>query len=119
MHCIQEMTNLQLVVEPDGTRSVMAPVISPKLATAATFSVPACESCLLGRAKKRSPGIAKVKHVLDKEGILARDKYEVGDFSPLINLLYAHLEDFQLDMGASVVIIVFMEVPFIMMPRLV
>ena len=46
----------------------------------ATFSVPACESWLLGRVKKRSPGVSKVKYVPDKEGILALDKYEVGDF---------------------------------------
>ena len=56
----------QKVVEPDGTRSVMDPFISPKLDTAETCAVPACESCILGRAKKRSPGVVKVKHVLDK-----------------------------------------------------
>ena len=109
----------QQVVDLYGTRSVMAPAILPKLATAATSAAPACESCLLGRAKKRSPGVAKVKHVPEKEGILAHDKYEVGDFSPLINSLYAHLEDIQLKMDASVAKIVFVTIPFIMMPRLV
>ena len=34
----------------------------------------------MGRYKKRSPSVAKAKHVPDKEGILARNKYEVGDF---------------------------------------
>ena len=59
----------------------MTPVIFPKLATVATCAVPACESCLLGRSNKRSPGVDKVKHVTDKEVILAREKYEVGYFA--------------------------------------
>ena len=71
MHRIQEMMKLSQGVEPDGTIYVMTPVIFPKLATAATCAVPACESCLFGRAKKRSPGVSKVKHVTDKEVILA------------------------------------------------
>ena len=74
------MMNPQQVVEPDGTIYVINPVISPKLSTAATCAVPACESCLLGRAKKRSPGVSKAKHIPYKEGIIAREKYEVGDF---------------------------------------
>ena len=67
-------------MDPDGTRSIMAPVILPKLATAATCAVPAFESCVFGRSNKLSPVISKVKHVPDKECILARDKYEVGNF---------------------------------------
>ena len=39
MHRIQEMMKPKQVVEPDGTRSVIAPVISPKLANAATCAV--------------------------------------------------------------------------------
>ena len=54
-----------------GPLSAMTPVIYLKLATAATCEVPECEYYLLGRAKNRSPGVAKVKHVLDKEVILA------------------------------------------------
>ena len=80
MHRIQEMMNPQQFVEPDGTRSIMTPVISPNLATATTCEVPECESCLLNRSKNLPPGVAKIKHVPDKEGILACDKYEVGDF---------------------------------------
>ena len=52
----------------------MAPIIQPKFATAEKCTVPVCESCLLGRVKKRSPSVAK------KKGILSRDKYKVGDF---------------------------------------
>ena len=58
----------------------MDPVILTKLAIFATCAVPACESCLFGRSKKRSPVVSKSKHVPDKEEIIARDKYEVGDF---------------------------------------
>ena len=80
MYCIQEMMKPQQVVETDGTRSIMDPVISPKLDTSAICVVPACESCLLGRAKKSSPGVSKVKNVPEKEGIIACNKYEVGYF---------------------------------------
>ncbi len=39
-----------------------------------------CQSCLLARARKRSPN---AKHSLafpESEGALSRDRYEVGDF---------------------------------------
>ena len=66
--------------DPNGSKSVMAPIIQPKLATAAYCAVPVCKSCLLGRAKKRSPGVVKKKAMPEKMGILIRDKYEVGNF---------------------------------------
>ena len=74
------MMKPQQIEEPDGFRSFMAPFISPKLPTEAICAIPACESCLLGRAKKRSAGANKRQPVLDKEGLLSRKKYEVGDF---------------------------------------
>ena len=80
MSQIQQMMKPQQIEEPNGSRSVMAPVISPKLPTAATCAIPACEYCLLGRAKKRSAGVNKRQPVLDKEGLISRDKYEFGDF---------------------------------------
>ena len=58
----------------------MAPTIHPNFATAAKCAVTVCESCLLGRAKKRSPDVAKKKAVPEKKRILVCDKYEVGDF---------------------------------------
>ena len=36
----------------------------------------------MGRDKKRSPCLAKVKYVTEKEGIIDCDKYEVGYFVP-------------------------------------
>ena len=74
------MMKPQQVEEPYETRHFMAPIIFPKVATAAKCEVPVCESCLLGRSKKRSPGSSKVKAVPEKEVILACYKYEVGDF---------------------------------------
>ena len=74
------MIKPQQIEEPNGYKSVMAPVISPKLPTAATCAITTCESCLLGRSKKRSAGANKRQPLLDKEGLLSRDKYEVGDF---------------------------------------
>ena len=59
MHCVWELMTPQQVEDPDGTKHVMAPIIQPKFATAEKCTVPFCESCLLGRSKKRSPGIAK------------------------------------------------------------
>ena len=75
------MINPQQVEEPDGTRHLMYPIIVPKLKTAAKCAVPVCESFLLGRSKKRSPGVSKVKALPEKEVILACDKYELGAFS--------------------------------------
>ena len=80
MHRIQELMSPQRVKETDGTNNVMGLIIQPNFTTAAKCAVPFCESCLLGRAKKRSPGVAKKKTVPEKKGILACDKYEVGDF---------------------------------------
>ena len=80
MHCIQELMAPQQVEEPDGTKHVMGPIIQPKFATSEKCAVPVCEPCLLVRAKKISTGVEKKKAVPYKKGILAGDKYEVGDF---------------------------------------
>ena len=47
MHCIQGMMQPQQMQEPNGSKSVMAPIIQPTLATAENFAVPVCESCLI------------------------------------------------------------------------
>ena len=80
MHRIQELMTPQQVEEPDGTNHVMGQIIHPKFVIAAKWAVPVFEPCLLGGAKKISPGVAKKKDVPEKKGILARDKYEIGDF---------------------------------------
>ena len=88
MHRIQELMTPQQVKETDGTKHVMVPIIQPKFATAEKCAVPVCESCLWGGAKKRSPGVAKKNDVPEKNGILARDKYEVGDFMSTDQFLF-------------------------------
>ena len=77
----------QQVEEPDGTRHVIAPIIVPKLSTAAKCALPVCESCLLVISKKQSPGVSTFKAVTDKEGIPACDKYELGDFVSTYQLI--------------------------------
>ena len=119
MHSIKETMNPKQVKEPDSTRHVMAQNIVRKLATDAKWAVSVCESCLFDRYNKRSPGVSRVKAVPEKEWILARDKYEAGDFFPQINSLCARLEDFHIDMFLNVAKIDFTAVPYIMMPRLV
>ena len=113
------MINPQQVEEPYGNRHVIAPNISPKFATAAKCAMPVCGYLLLGRYKNRSHGLSKVKAVPEKERILARDKYEVGDFFPQIKSLCARLEAFHLDMVANVAKIYFTAVPSIMILRMV
>ena len=85
MNSIQEMVNTQQVEEPYGTKHVMDKIIFPNLATDAECAVPFCESWLLSRPKKQSPGVSNVKAIPDKEGILSCDRYEVGDFFPQTN----------------------------------
>ena len=80
MYRIQELMRERTYEEPNGNVKVLPPVIKPKFSTAKKCSVPACQSCLLARAKKRSPGVAKQKPVAEKEGALARNKIKVGDF---------------------------------------
>ena len=63
MHLVQELMTPQQFEEPDGTNHVMAPIIQPKFATEETCAVPVYKSCLLGRAKKRSLGVANKKAV--------------------------------------------------------
>ena len=66
MHHIQDLMTPQQVEDPDGTKHVMGKIIQPKFATAEKCAVPVCESCLLGRSKKISPGVAKKKAVPEK-----------------------------------------------------
>ena len=71
MHRIHELMTTQRFKDPNGTNNVMAPIIQPKFSTEAKCEVPVCESCLLGRDKKRSTDVAKKKDVQEKNGILA------------------------------------------------
>jgi hypothetical protein len=39
-----------------------------------------CESCLLARARKRTPNVKQTRDLPESEGALSHDRYEVGDF---------------------------------------
>jgi hypothetical protein len=66
--------------EPNGNRTILPAIIKPKFEAASKCAVPACESCMLARARKHSTNTNKVKPLAEKEGALSRDKLEVGDF---------------------------------------
>jgi hypothetical protein len=42
--------------------------------------VPPCQSCLLARARKRTPNVLRTRLLDDREGAITRDQYNVGDF---------------------------------------
>jgi hypothetical protein len=63
-----------------GRRTILPPIIKPKFPSASNCVVPACQSCLNARARKRSTNVATTKAIPQSEGALSRDKYEVGDF---------------------------------------
>ena len=47
--------------EPSGNRTILLEIINPKFSAARNFGVPACESCMLERAKSRSTNTKKFK----------------------------------------------------------
>ena len=50
-------------------------IIQPKNASARNCIVPPCQSCLLARAKKRSPNVSRTQPLEDREGAITRDQY--------------------------------------------
>ena len=64
--------------ETTGNRTIMPAIINPKFPAVRSCVVPACESCMLERAKKRSTNTNKFKHLAEKEGSLSGDKSLVG-----------------------------------------
>ena len=80
MQRIQELMKPRTFKEPNGNRTLLPAVINPRFLVARNCALPACESCMLARAKKRSTDTRKVTPLPGKEGALSRDKMEVGDF---------------------------------------
>jgi hypothetical protein len=67
--------------EPLEQRTVLPPIIKAKFSSAQNCVIPLCESCLLARARKRTPNnVKRTRDLLESEGALSRDQYEVGDF---------------------------------------
>ncbi len=66
--------------DPDGRTTILPAIIRPKNPLAGNCIVPPCQSCLLARARKRSPKVSWTQPLEDPEGAITRDQYEVGDF---------------------------------------
>ena len=77
---IQEMMRQRHYEDPDGRTTILPAIIQPKNASARNCIVPPCQSCLLARAKKRSPNVSRTQPLEDREGAITREQYEVGDF---------------------------------------
>jgi len=80
MYRVQTLMRERTYEDPLGRRTILPPMIKPKFPSARNCVVPACQSCLIVRARKRSPNVVKTKVIPEREGALSRDKYEVGDF---------------------------------------
>jgi hypothetical protein len=66
--------------EPLGQHTVLLPIIKAKFPSARNCVVPLCQSCLLARARKRTPNVKRTRDLPESEGALSHDQYEVGDF---------------------------------------
>jgi transposase InsO family protein len=80
MQRIQELMRERTYEEPLGQRTVLPPIIKAKFPSARNCAIPFCQSCLLARARKRTPGVKHAHADPEKEGALSRDRIEVGDF---------------------------------------
>ena len=80
MRRVQELMTSHLGVDPYGVKKYFPPIIHPKYRSASSCKIPACQSCKIARAKRRSPGVMQQTPVVEKQGALSRDRYEPGDF---------------------------------------
>ena len=80
MSRIQEMMVEHQSTDTNNAQHIMPQVIKPRFKTTSCCPIPLCTSCELSRAKKRNPNVIKQQIIKEKEGILAADKYEAGDF---------------------------------------
>ena len=64
MHRIQELMREIPMEDPAGVKSVASQVIKPRLAGAATCTVPICQCCQLARAHQRKPKLRSLKPFL-------------------------------------------------------
>ncbi len=74
MYRIQEMMCEGHYEDPDGRTTILPAIIQPKNSLARTCIVPPCQSCLLARAKKRSPKVSRTQPLEDREGAITRDQ---------------------------------------------
>jgi hypothetical protein len=64
MHCVQKMMREQHYEEPNGNKTVLPAIVKPKLALARNCIVPPCQSCLLARARKRTPNVLQMIYLM-------------------------------------------------------
>ena len=80
MNQIQYFMRERIYEDTTGKRTILPPIITPKFSANRNCSVPYFEFYILDNPKNRSTGATKDNTLLEKEGSLTRDKYEVGDF---------------------------------------
>ena len=83
MQHIQELMQVMGVEEPGGITLVMDWVICPQIHAAANCPIPLYQSCQMSCAKQFLPNFKKSKAGPEEAGVLAQDKYEMGDFVSL------------------------------------
>ena len=79
MSRIQGLMVEHKAIDSKGETAIFPQVIKPKFRSTSSCKIPLCTSCELARAKRRSPGVSKKIDIEEKQGILACEKYEVGD----------------------------------------
>ena len=66
---------------PNGNKTtILLVIIKPKFALANNCIVPPCHSCLLARARKRTPNVSRTRLFDNRDGALTRDQYNDSDF---------------------------------------
>jgi hypothetical protein len=73
MYQVQELMREQTYEEPLGQCTVLPPIIKAKFPSSRNCVVPLCQSCLLARARKRTPNMTQTRDLPESEGALSRD----------------------------------------------
>jgi len=79
MYRVQELMRERTFEEVLGKRTVLPSIINLKFSSARNCVILVCQSCLLARAKKRSPNAKHNTVIPESEGALSRNRYGVGD----------------------------------------
>ena len=71
----------QEIIDPSGEAFKFPPVIAPKFKPTPKYKILFCTCSQLASAKQRSPKVSQTCALKEKQGILVRDKYIIGDFA--------------------------------------
>jgi hypothetical protein len=80
MYQVQELMGEKTFEELLDKHTGLAPIIQQKFPSAPNCGIPVCQSCHLARARKRTPNLKCSIVILENEGALSHNRYEVGDF---------------------------------------